>query len=295
MGFRTVDDVLDNAPEDLTPAERLVLVVLAGYADDGNRECWPGRDHLIRRTGLKEDSLRKVFQRLAKRGLDPRVPIGTDKSGRLVFAYEGARTKYRVPKFATEWRDDNPATDPEAGSASPLSSLRGGTTVPQRRESDPSEAGPPSRPNHQEPSRTSLSVSTSTPDRVAPPGPPEEREIPATPTKNNGTTAASRAVRASGAVPEDQEQAFIDWITDKYQPRGPGWWRTSAADLPELADLWRASQNSVTPTQPAGRQLPPVCPRCEAESSAARFNANFRIHDDGPCTACHPDAMPAAA
>lgn len=296
MGFRTVDDVLDNAPEDLTPAERLVLAVLAGYADDGTRECWPGREHLLRRTGLKEDSLRRVFQRLAKRGLDPRVPIGVDKSGRLVFAHEGARTKYRIPKFATEWRDDNPATRPEEGSASRLSDVRGGTVVPQRRDESPSEAGPPSPPNHQEPSRTSLSSDAAEPEPREPrTAPSSERETIATRQQPTPLTAAQRAVRAARTVAEADEPAFIAWVNGKYQPRSPGWWRTTATDLPELADLWRAEQSNAPTPQSAGRQLPPVCARCEADHPAARFNANFRFHKDEPCTACHPDGMAVAA
>lgn len=130
--------------------------------------------------------------------------------------------------------------------------------------------------------------------RPEPPA-PGERETTATPTNNKPRTAAQRTVRAASVVPEADEPAFIDWITRTHNPRGPGWWRTAAADLPEHAETWRAERGAAPVAQLANRQLPPVCARCEADYPAARFNANLRFHDDAPCPACHPDAAPAAA
>ncbi|OUC99338.1 helix-turn-helix domain-containing protein [Streptosporangium minutum] len=138
MGIKLVVEVLDHAPRDLTPAERLVLVVLAEDARDETRVCWPGPDKLVQRTGLQWDSIRRVFQRLAKRGLEVRVPIGQGSDGRPVFARENVQTNFRIPAFAPLRRDEHPASNPEEGSASRLG---GGTTVPP----DPSEEGSASR------------------------------------------------------------------------------------------------------------------------------------------------------
>lgn len=102
MGVKLVVEVLDYSPEDLNTADRLVLVALAEKAHDGSRRVlWPSgedpRAVLRRRSGLTESGLKKTFARLASRGLDPRVPVSTDKVGRPVFAFEGRRAEYVIP------------------------------------------------------------------------------------------------------------------------------------------------------------------------------------------------------
>lgn len=101
MGVRLMVEVLDCA-EELTPAERLLLVALAEKADDATRRVLWGRGDdpravLRRRTGQSSSGLTKTFRRLAERDLDPRVPLATDRHGRPVFAYEGAAAEYVVP------------------------------------------------------------------------------------------------------------------------------------------------------------------------------------------------------
>jgi hypothetical protein len=102
VGVPLITEVLDYAPADLTPAERIVLVALAEKANDTTRLVWTSRKEstqamLLRRSGLSESGLRKVFGRLADKELEVRVPIGTDKHGRPVFAHEGRSTDFRVP------------------------------------------------------------------------------------------------------------------------------------------------------------------------------------------------------
>lgn len=173
MGVRLLVEVLDRAPADLTPAERLVLAVLAEDARDDTRTCWPGMEKLTRRTGLKPDSLRRVFQRLAKRGIEVRVPIKFTDKGAPVFAREGVQTNYRIPALPEMRRDAGPPfnegepegrrdADPpseagqesrQSGGEAGCSSQRGGTVVPLRRDEGPAqEAGPSSRPSPQSPS-----------------------------------------------------------------------------------------------------------------------------------------------
>ncbi len=159
MGHDVYRDVLDNAPADLTPAERLVLLALADLADESTRECEPTIRVLVHQTGMLVDTIRKAFQRLARRNLDPRVRIGTDRRGRAVFAYEGTATLYRIPRFnprdnatyqrgprggvvllrkdAQRW-DEIPTT--EALDVTPADA-RGGNRGPEWRDDDPSEVG----------------------------------------------------------------------------------------------------------------------------------------------------------
>lgn len=141
MGVRLIVEVLDHAPPDLTPAERLVLVVLAESANDTTREAWPGMEALTRRSGLTERGVRAALTRLAKRGHEVRVALGKDKNGRPVYSCPGKRTTYRLPRFDyggnvvppyggtvvppsdPEWRH------PGAGMAAPQRP-NGGTPVP---------------------------------------------------------------------------------------------------------------------------------------------------------------------
>lgn len=99
MSVRLVIEVLDHAPAELTPAERLLLVVIAEFADGTTRRCSPGRDALIRRTGLDHRHLTRVLTQLAACGYEVRVPAGVDKKGKFVFANKGHRTIFEVPVF----------------------------------------------------------------------------------------------------------------------------------------------------------------------------------------------------
>jgi hypothetical protein len=99
VSVRLVAEALDHAPAELTPSERLVLLVLAEDANNKTRTCSPGMDVLTRRTGLTEDGVRKVLQQLAARGHELRVPVGIDTHGRPIYAKRGHRTTYRIPEL----------------------------------------------------------------------------------------------------------------------------------------------------------------------------------------------------
>lgn len=117
-----------------------------------------------------------------------------------------------------------------------------------------------------------------------------ERETIADATKTaDRLTAAQKAVR--GSVPTDDEPAFIAWITAKYTPDGPGWWRAVArnGDFAELADTWRADQAPAAKTR-ASPGLPDWCTECgDGFQEQAETNARFRYLNGQPCQACHPD------
>lgn len=137
-----------------------------------------------------------------------------------------------------------------------------------------------------------LSPPERAPAPSAPPDPPgEERETSAA---RNGKrlTAAQEAIRAAAAVPEADEPAFIAWATAEYQVRGPAWWRTTARDLPEIADRWRAIQAPGQRASPAGG-LPPWCGEC-GDGFPAATNPRFRTRGTELCH-CHPDHQKGAA
>lgn len=142
MGVRLIVEVLDRVPGEVTTAERLLLVALAEKADDATRRVvWSRNDGdrrelLARRVGVRPETVGKLLSKLAGRGLEARVPLGTDSRGRTVFAHEGRVADFLVPVLpaaershedaTTERSHESPTTDPEVA----RSSVRGGTEVP---------------------------------------------------------------------------------------------------------------------------------------------------------------------
>jgi hypothetical protein len=109
VAWQLVKEVFEGAPPELGPAERLVLVALAEWADAEERLCWRTAGELAARVGVSENGLRKVMQRLARCNLDPRVPIQFGASGAPVFAHKGRATTFRLP-FLTAYRNPEGGT-----------------------------------------------------------------------------------------------------------------------------------------------------------------------------------------
>ncbi|MGH3936443.1 MAG: helix-turn-helix domain-containing protein [Pseudonocardiaceae bacterium] len=150
MGIRLMIEVLDHAPAELTPPERLLLVALAETARDDTRSCWPGMETLTRRTGLSARRVREVLAELAQRGYEVRVPSGVDKRGMPVFASKGHRTVYRVPPFRQR-RPDSAAL--EGAGSRPLHDAKAAESGAQRRRNPVAKAAESRPPSPQEPSR----------------------------------------------------------------------------------------------------------------------------------------------
>lgn len=105
MGIHLIVEVLDHAPAKLTAVDRLLLVVIAENASDKTREGYPGWELIARRmkwSGHRDGGRHAVTTALAamaKRGVEVRVPLGTDRFDRPVYAANGHRTTYRIPAF----------------------------------------------------------------------------------------------------------------------------------------------------------------------------------------------------
>ncbi|WP_313886958.1 helix-turn-helix domain-containing protein [Salinispora arenicola] len=99
MGVRLLNEVLDHAPADWTQAERLFIAVLAEKARDTTRRAWPGQATIMRRTGLKADSITRLCHRLAAKGWEFREQQGLDRKGKPVFAHRGHAAVYVIPSM----------------------------------------------------------------------------------------------------------------------------------------------------------------------------------------------------
>lgn len=173
-------EVLDHAPTELSPPERLLLVALAETARDDTRMCWPGMETLTRRTGLSARRVREVLAELAQRGYEVRVPSGVDRHGMPVFASKGHRTVYRVPAFRQRGTDTAASKEAEVrplsgtqrrqNSAS-FGSAKAAESGTQRRRNPVAKAAESRPPSPHEPSREPSNTRASDPSRNGRPQP----------------------------------------------------------------------------------------------------------------------------
>jgi DNA-binding transcriptional ArsR family regulator len=93
-----VGEVLDNAPEDLTPAELLVFISVAEDARDKDRLAqYSDVEHIAHRTRLKPGTIRNALSTLTNAGL--LIPT-------LERVYRGGKhQEYKVPKLHPHHRN----------------------------------------------------------------------------------------------------------------------------------------------------------------------------------------------
>jgi hypothetical protein len=99
MAFELVAEVLDHAPEQLDPAERLVLLCIAEECRGNARIRDIPAERIRRRTGLGERGLRHVCERLAAKGLKVRVALSIDRHGKPVYALTGKVCRWILPEL----------------------------------------------------------------------------------------------------------------------------------------------------------------------------------------------------
>lgn len=99
MAFELVEDILDHAPADLTHTEVLLLVAVAEFARVETRMAAVDQADLARRVRVDQDSIKKICQRLEKRGIQVRLAFAFDRIGRPLYAVPGRTSTYIVPTF----------------------------------------------------------------------------------------------------------------------------------------------------------------------------------------------------
>lgn len=309
MGIRRVVDVLLYAPKDLTAAERMVLVAIGENVRDSDpkRETWPdfNVEVLAERTGLTgKGSLKSALQRLAKRGIEVRIPITHGVDGRAVYALPGKQCRYRFPVLEGEDTASPSGEGEEKGEA--LSSPGEATTSPMGR-TQPRQGRtqpPPTPPPH-------------TP-------PPSSEETPLEP-----TPLADRQQRQEGRLGE--AASFLEELPAPWAV-GPVTAKAMAADLWNMTQRqgWdldgdlaaKLTENASGPIRnhsailririgdlprrgpkPKARNngsLPDWCGECADGNKAAALEGHLRqIYDDRgnarPCPKCHPSQASQAA
>lgn len=291
MGYHLFREVKRHAPADLDTGELALLLILADEANDATRECFPGMDEICRWMRMSADGVGRVLQRLAKHGLEVRVPVGEDKTGRTIYAKKGVQTTYRLPRFDTAM--PGPRSDHNAN---------GRTSVRPKTDSRPdagpgiaapwpdagqSMGGPQSGPSPQFPQREVLSPQRADVPSVDADAPSRER----TSTDDDTNTILTAYAEALGrpvtngtrSKLADQARTLlaegypVAWLADRAREMAPKSW----------TDLEKHAERSTVPL-PAPKR-PKHCGRCNPDTRL--------VEDDGPpyrCPKCHPLAARAA-
>jgi len=276
--MKLVAEVLDYAPADLGPVERLLLVVLAESANDTTREAWPGMEVIVRRVGRSQARVRAAFAALAERGLDPRVPLGKDKNGRPFFAARGMRTTYRIPDlkaastpaaipsrkaserlaaFLAERRQDAERLSGEKGARRPNRKALGVQTERRQASWHPSLNEPSKNPH----------TSTANAPKETPPSATDDEWMP------EATRIVLNGLRADHpAATVDDAKAVHRLVVERYGSRvNLKWLRTMASNrsfTPFYADVKAARAEQVVEQI---RELQRTNPPCEHDTPGGRI------------------------
>lgn len=194
MAISLIMEVLDHAPENLSSGERLVLIVIAEWANERTREArqttnWT-LDTVMHRSKLRKTGLKSALQGLAAKGCEVRKPLRWKDDSTPVFAYEGMQMTFLLPTFrdGTVVRNVNYHEDDERRKDPPAE--RGGHSNPSRREGMPehpsgvataSERGGHSNPHPFSPLKNPSSLS---PDDAGTPAAQERERDQAPPNLN---------------------------------------------------------------------------------------------------------------
>lgn len=303
MGIKLVEEVMDWCPDDVTPAQRWCLTVLARDANDGTRETFHGPEHpeILRRVRMSPKKWEAMRSLLLKRGLIEPVSGG----------FRGRAVRYRIaslfaPCVVVDWRKtplergafggytvkrdqkDPPAEGVNQGERPPT---KGG----QSAERPPYRGGPtPPKTSSQPPS--------------SPPPPTDAPESDETPTANDGRTGGGTASRQQ----DNPAYLALARIGAKHPKLALG--ETEIADLADLVETWlhRTTEARMelaitiglpdAVINPAGfirgrlvKKLPPIPQDVPAEERCGRPDCDpvtkMRTQADHSidfCDICHP-------
>ena len=79
MSIRMISAAIDL---DLSPSDKLILILLANNANDETGDCFPSQSYLAKRSGLSRGSVNRVIKRLVIAGLVDIIPQYRDDGGR---------------------------------------------------------------------------------------------------------------------------------------------------------------------------------------------------------------------
>lgn len=218
-------EVLDHAPDTLTSGERLVLIVIAEWANDKTREARQSHnwdlDTICRRAGIKRSGLKSVLQGLARKGLEVRVPAKV-KDGKPIYAYEGKAVTFRVPILNQRGGHSIPT---QAARGDATASERGGHSIQEGMpQPPPSPQGSPLKknPSSLSPREASIPVQPAIADR--------ERDESSSQEEAEPLTLTQKLIAKHGARTLDEIQFVEGHIDITCNVQSPGFYITADAN-----------------------------------------------------------------
>jgi hypothetical protein len=302
MGIKLVEEVMDWCPDDVTPAQRWCLTVLARDANDSTRETWHGPEHpeILRRVRMTPKRWEATRSALLKRGLIEAISGG----------YRGKTVRYRIasmfaPCVIQDWRKTPEERGAFGGYAAKLDQKAPRKTGVNEHQSPPQNEGqsgerPPQNGGPTPPSCSS--PPTSSPDAAG-------RPTPTAPLAEVGREGGGSAARNNQPPPG---YLALARLTAKDPRLTVG--ETELAELAPLAATWlerapadrlEAALTGGLPTaiaNPAGflrgrlvKKLPPPRIPEEAKERCTDPNCNpvtqmvtLPDHSIDFCPICHP-------
>jgi len=297
MGIKLVEEVMDWCPDDVTPAQRWCLTVLARDANDATRETFHGPEHpeILRRVRMSPKRWEAVRSELLKRGLIEPVSGG----------FRGKTGRYRIaslyaPCVVTDSRK-TPGIQGAFGGYAPVQVAKDPRNPGANGSQRPPELGGQSAerpPESGGPTPPSFSSQ--------PPSSPEAptQTVSETPGREGGRTASRRQ--------DNPAYLTLARIVAKSPQLALG--ETELADLAQLAETWlqrttadRMEQAITTGLpaaigNPAGfirgrltKKLPPPLQAVPDQDRCGRPNCDPITHmvtlpdgDHAFCAVCHP-------
>jgi hypothetical protein len=233
MGYKLRREIRDLLPAGLlTPSERLLVLEIADTCHDEKRTGWPGVEWLVAKCDIP--TAKRAGEHLAAIGrkwFEIRVELGKDRHGKPFYAIPGKRMTYRMPTrpelVARHGEDKVPEIQGLDARKDPGNQ---GAKVPEIQAGTSPDFGDPSpqlEPLKREPS----SLSPREDDGAEPSNvtPEPEREIVDTSLKNQNDNPVHRLLLDAGCPTERLTEAERS-IAAEFEPRGMGWWRTTAAN-----------------------------------------------------------------
>lgn len=261
MAWWLVVEVMDHAPRHLTQQERHLLSVLAELCRDDSRIVDESLEYVAWRYGSTASGVKQLLARMARSGVDVRVPIGVDKNDRPVYAVRGRVPRFRIPRFSAPEgcpcrhceAVDNPVDNStQGGCVEPPNEIKGAEQRPEGGSTEPPK--PPEGGSTQPPSRYLSGDPVSLP---------------------RGARELATHIGAS----EDEMRSLIERAKTVGARAPVPWLRTLHANG-DLTD-WLTDLRGRPPVE----LRPPWCGQC-LEATRRMEDADGR--DVGRCPRCHP-------
>jgi hypothetical protein len=103
VAIEAITAVLAIPPEAITATERLVLLVMAWYADSNGRDSFPAVPTVTKRSSLTRRAVQKALRRLAEKGY--LVVVGQRSRGALNYSIRLAALEHCEPRSQSKARD----------------------------------------------------------------------------------------------------------------------------------------------------------------------------------------------